>query len=60
MAQVKDIYNYIDSIAPFATQMDFDNAGLLVGRGSTEVTRVLVALDITKAVIDEAATMGHS
>lgn len=58
MAQVKDIYNYIDSIAPFATQLDFDNAGLLVGRASGEVTRVLVALDITKAVIDEAAAMG--
>lgn len=58
MAQVNDIYQYLDSVAPFATQLDFDNAGLLVGRGSAEVTRVLVALDITTAVIQEAVDMG--
>lgn len=58
MAQVKDIYNYIDSIAPFDTQMDFDNAGLLVGRGSASVEKILVALDITHEVIREAAQLG--
>ena len=58
MAQVKDIYNYIDSIAPFDTQMDFDNAGLLVGRGSASVDKILVALDVTHEVIREAAQLG--
>ena len=58
MAQVKELYQYIDSIAPFATQLDFDNAGLLVGRGSAEITKILVTLDITKAVIDEAVELG--
>ncbi len=58
MAQVKDIYAYIDSIAPFHTQMDFDNAGLLVGRMQAEVSKILVALDITNEVICEAAQMG--
>ena len=58
MAQVKDIYQYIDSIAPFDTQMDFDNAGLLVGRGSASVEKILVALDITHEVIREAAQLG--
>lgn len=58
MAQVKDFYNYIDSLAPFATQMDFDNAGLLVGRSDAQVDKVLVTLDITTQVIAEAAQMG--
>ena len=28
---VKDIYDLIDRTAPFETQADFDNSGLLVG-----------------------------
>ena len=31
MATVKDIYCAMDEWAPFETQMDFDNAGFLVG-----------------------------
>lgn len=58
MATVTEIYNLLDGKAPFRTQMDFDNAGFLVGRGDREVTRVLVALDITPAVIQEAADKG--
>lgn len=58
MARVKDIYQYMNTIAPFATQMDFDNAGLLVGRSDACVERVLVALDITTEVIREAIELG--
>lgn len=54
MATVKEIYQAVDKWAPFSVQMDFDNAGFLVGRGDQEVTRVLVALDITKEIILEA------
>lgn len=55
MVKVKDIYQYIDSVAPFATQMDFDNAGLLVGSEDMDVSRVMVALDVTAQVVREAA-----
>lgn len=54
MAAVKDFYRYIDSVAPFETQLDFDNTGLLVGRWDAQVDRALVALDITTEVIREA------
>lgn len=54
MTRVQDIYAYIDGFAPFATQMDFDNAGLLVGDGQAEVRRVLLALDATLEVVKEA------
>ena len=47
MATVKQLYDLLDRKAPFRTQMDFDNAGFLVGRGDRTVTRVMVALDIT-------------
>lgn len=57
MASVKDIYSYLDELAPFSTQEGFDNAGLLVGRNSVQVKNVLVALDITREVILEAVKM---
>ena len=58
VAAVKDIFQFVDSIAPFETQEGFDNAGFLVGRGGREVRKVLVALDITLEVADEAVSQG--
>jgi len=58
MAEVKEIYEFLNQIAPFETQMDFDNAGFLVGRGAAQVDRVLVSLDITETVAEEAGTLG--
>ncbi|MCD8211788.1 MAG: Nif3-like dinuclear metal center hexameric protein [Oscillospiraceae bacterium] len=58
MATVKDVYDFLDEKAPFATQMGFDNAGFLVGRGDKKVRCILVALDITEDVIREAAEEG--
>lgn len=55
---VQDIYQLIDGIAPFETQLDFDNAGLLIGDRDAEVQKVLVALDVTDAVVDEAVQFG--
>lgn len=54
MATVKDIYNYIDIIAPFNTQEEWDNSGLLVGDGNSEVTKILFALDVTSDIINQA------
>ena len=57
-AAIIDVYRALDQWAPFDTQMDFDNAGFLVGRGEREVRRVLVSLDITEAVAAEAGRGG--
>lgn len=57
MARIRDIYDIIDAVAPFSTALDFDNSGLVVGDGNTQVTRVLLALDITPVVVAEAAAM---
>ncbi|OUN82900.1 MULTISPECIES: Nif3-like dinuclear metal center hexameric protein [unclassified Flavonifractor] len=58
MATVREIYQYLDGLAPFSLQMDFDNAGFLVGRGDRTVDKVLVSLDITEEVVAEAAQLG--
>lgn len=54
MATVKDIFRSLNEKAPFDSQLSFDNAGFLVGRGEKEVQRILVALDITESVANEA------
>lgn len=58
MAKVKEILEYYDSVAPFYMKFDFDNIGHLVGFSDAEVSKVLMALDITDAVVDEAIDMG--
>lgn len=51
---VADIHRVIEDWAPSATAQSYDNVGLLVGRMSRTVTKVLVALDVTPQVVDEA------
>ena len=58
MATVRDFFEYINSIAPIDTQESWDNSGFLVGNGEKEVTKVLVALDATENVLNEAAEKG--
>ncbi len=58
MTTVRDVYDFLNEAAPFILQMDFDNAGFLVGRARQAVSRILVALDITEAVIQEAQEQG--
>lgn len=58
MARVEDIVRFLDEKAPFSYQMDFDNTGFLLGRAQASVSRVLVALDASEAVIDEAIAAG--
>lgn len=58
MSTVRDVYNYIDEIAPFDTAMDFDNCGMLVGNYSEVINKVLLSLDITPDVVKEAKKLG--
>lgn len=58
MATVKDILEVIDSFAPFSTQEEYDNSGLIAGRASDCVSGVICAVDVTKKVIDEAIGLG--
>lgn len=55
---VHDFYRLMNEAAPFDTQDQSDNSGFLLGSPSQEVTCVLLALDITDPVIDEALSLG--
>ena len=58
MPRISDIAALLEAIAPPALQEDYDNSGLLVGEPATEVTGVLVSLDVTEAVVAEAKAKG--
>jgi len=53
--KVKDIAAYLETLAPLPLQESYDNSGLLVGNRGAEVEKVLVCLDMTEAVVEEAA-----
>lgn len=54
MIKIKDIYDYINSIAPFENAEDWDNVGLLIGNMEYDVSKILVALDLNRAVLEQA------
>ncbi len=55
---VQDVYNYLDSHAPFATCEEWDNVGLLIGDPQQTVHHILVTLDVTDGAIDAALATG--
>ena len=56
--KVKDFTSELEKIAPLQYAEGFDNVGLLVGDYNDEVTKVLVCLDTTPEVVDEAIAEG--
>ena len=56
--KLHEIIRYADAIAPFDSAAEWDNVGLLVGSPDREINRVLLALDITAAVVKEAHLKG--
>ena len=58
MPTVKELEAFLFSAAPKDLAMHWDNVGLLVGQPEQAVRHVLVALDITEEVVQEAAAEG--
>ena len=58
MPTVKQIYDFINSLAPFNTQESWDNSGLLLGNPEREVTKVSLALDATVKTVAAAKENG--
>lgn len=56
--RVKNIVNSLNHDAPFDLAEPWDNVGLLVGDPEREVSSILVALDPTNALLDEALEAG--
>lgn len=55
---VKKVFDFINSIAPFEKQCEWDNSGLVVGDPLQEIIKVGVVLDITADAIRYAAENG--
>lgn len=54
MKKVKDIIKIMEQFAPKMLKEDFDNVGLMVGDKEKKVEKILLALDCTLDVIEEA------
>lgn len=54
MIKAKDLTAFLDKMAPPSLAEDWDNVGLLAGSNDKEVKRVLLSLDVTTKVVDEA------
>ena len=54
MKKVIDIIDFMEKLAPTNLKEDFDNVGLMVGDREQKIKKVLLALDCTMEVIEEA------
>lgn len=54
MKKIKDIISVMEDFAPKCLKEDFDNVGLMVGDKEKTVKKILLALDCTLDVIQEA------
>lgn len=57
---IGDIISAIESKAPTPLQEDYDNSGLQVGSRASECTGVLLCVDVTPAIVDEAISLGYN
>lgn len=58
MVELKDIIAHIETSFPLSLQEEWDNSGLQVGFLNQGITKILVCLDITEAIVDEAISKG--
>ena len=56
--KVKDIISVIEEFAPLSLQENWDNSGLCIGSPEDSVSSVLLGLDCTPELVDEAISCG--
>lgn len=56
--KIEDIVRVMESIAPVGLKESYDNVGLMVGDRKGVVNKILIALDCTVDVIEEARAIG--
>jgi len=56
--KIREITDYLESIAPLSYQESYDNSGLIVGSPNDEVHKILISLDCTEEVVQEAIDKG--
>lgn len=56
--KVGDIVSFFEQLAPLSYQESYDNSGLIIGDKQMVVKSVLLTLDITPEVVEEATQLG--
>ncbi len=51
---VKDMTTFLETLAPLSYQEAYDNSGLLIGHEEAKVTRIMLAVDASESVIEQA------
>ena len=60
LMKIKEIVSALERFAPLPLQDGFDNAGLQIGLTEVEATGVLLCLDVTETILDEAIALGYN
>jgi len=47
------LYDFLDTLSPFATQASWDNSGLLIGSREDEIEQIYLSLDVDSALLEE-------
>jgi len=58
--QIENLISYINNFAPLCLQEDYDNSGLVCGNITDEINSVLITIDVTEEVVDEAIKNGDN
>lgn len=56
--KASEVIDFLELLAPPSLQESYDNSGLLVGDPSTEITGIMVSLDCTEDVLEDAISQG--
>ncbi len=54
MTKLGELIEYLETVAPLHFQENYDNSGLIYGDKNSEIKSVLISLDLTEAVLEEA------
>lgn len=54
----RTVIDFLESIAPLDRQEAYDNSGLLLGQADQPVTGIMICLDCTDEILDEAISKG--
>lgn len=58
MILIEDVCKHLESIAPPSYQESYDNSTLITGNYKTEISGILLSLDCTEEIVDEAINTG--
>ena len=59
MSKISDIISMLETWAPKSYQESYDNSGLLTGDKNDQVEGILITLDCTEEVVEEAKKMSE-